>query len=103
MKRRHYIFTRKKNSERGIMSAILGVISIASLGIVVYLSYRKGGNVPVSYGLTGFLAAVFSVVGLVLGTLTLQEKEIFKLFPVLGLILNFLALGALMFLVQLGF
>ena len=103
MKRRHYIFTNRRDSERAIMAVILGIISNGSMAAVLYLSYLKGGDVPVSYGLTGFLAAVFSIVGLVLGILAIQEKEVFKLFPVLGIIFNLIALVILMFLVQLGF
>lgn len=85
------------------MSTILGLISNGSIGIVLYLAYQKGGEVPASYGLTGLLAAIFSLVGLILGVLTAQEKDMFKLFPVLGIILNLAALLILMFLVQLGF
>lgn len=85
------------------MSAILGLISNVSLGIVLYLTYLKGGEAPLSYGLTGLLAAVFSLTGLILGVLTVREKDSFKLFPVLGMILNLAALGFLVFLVQLGF
>lgn len=103
MKRKNYIFTNRKHSERAIMSMILGGISTCSLGIVIYLSYLKGGAVPISYGLTGLLAAVFSIVGLILGILTVQEAERFKLFPILGIVLNLLALGILVFLVQLAF
>lgn len=103
MKRKNYIFTNKKHSDRAIMSTILGVISNGSLGIVIYLTYLNGGNAPLSYGLTGLLAAVFSVIGLILGVLTIQEKDMFKLFPILGVILNLVALGMLVFIVQLGF
>lgn len=85
------------------MSTILGVISNGSLGIVLYLTYLSGGNAPLSYGLTGLLAAIFSLVGLILGVLTAQEKDRFRLFPILGIILNLIALGILVFLVQLGF
>ena len=85
------------------MATILGVISNASLGIVIYLSYLSGGNAPISYGLTGLLAMLFSMVGLILGVLTVREKDIFKLFPVLGILLNLIALGILAFLVQLTF
>lgn len=85
------------------MSTILGVISNGSIAAVLYLAYLKDGEVPMSYGLTGLLAAIFSVVGLVLGVLAIQEKEVFKLFPVLGILLNLVALLLLMFIVQLGF
>lgn len=84
------------------MSTVLGVISNASLGIVLYLAYLSGGNAPLSYGLTGLLAALFSLVGLVLGLFTVREKDTFKLFPVLGVLLNLTALGILAFLVRLA-
>ncbi|MBE5866514.1 MAG: hypothetical protein E7292_09955 [Lachnospiraceae bacterium] len=103
MKRKHFIFTNKKHSERAIMATILGLISNASIGIVIYLTYLKGGDAPISYGLTGLLATIFSVVGLILGILTAQEKEMFQLFPILGILLNLIALGIMMFVVQLGF
>lgn len=103
MKRKNFIFTNKRDSKQAIMATILGVISNVSLGIVIYLSYLNGGNVPISYGLTGLLAMIFSLIGLVLGVLTLWEKDIFKLFPVLGILLNLIALGILAFLVQLTF
>lgn len=101
MKRKNYIFTNRRDSKQAIMATILGVISNASLGIVIYLSYLSGGNVPISFGLTGLFAMLFSIVGLILGVLTAQEKDMFKLFPVLGIVLNLIALGILAFLVNL--
>ena len=38
-----------------------------------------------------------------MAVLAIQEKDVFKLFPVLGILLNLLALGILAFVVQLGF
>ena len=101
-KRRNFIFTNKKHSEKAIMGTILGMISLVSLGIVIFLSYQKNGETPVSYGLTGLLATIFSMIGLILGILTLQEKENFRLFPWLGTILNVLALAVIGFLLYVG-
>ena len=42
MRKKNYIFTNKKHSDKAIMSTILGVISLVSLGIVTYLSYSRG-------------------------------------------------------------
>ena len=102
MKRKNYIFTNRKHSLRAVMSTILGLISNVSLGIVLYMTYLSGGNAPLSYGLTGLLAALYSTVGLILGILTMQEKDTFKLFPLLGTLLNLVALGILIFRVQLS-
>lgn len=103
MKRKHFIYTNKKHSDRAIMATILGLISNASIGIVIYLTYLKDGAAPISYGLTGLLATIFAVIGLILGILTAQEKDMFQLFPVLGILLNLIALGIMVFIVQLGF
>ena len=101
-KRKNFIFTNKKHSERAIMGTILGVISLVSMGIVIFLSYQKNGETPVSYGLTGLLATIFSMIGLILGILTLQEKENFRLFPWLSTILKVLALSVMGFLLYAG-
>ncbi len=103
MKRKNYIFTNRRHSNRAIMSTILGLISNISLGIVLYLTYLRDGDAPISYGLTGLLAALFSMAGLILGVLTARDRDNFKLFPVLGTILNLVALGILFFLVYLAF
>lgn len=101
-KRRNFIFTNKKHSEKAIMGTILGMISLVSLGIVIFLSYQKNGETPVSYGLTGLLATIFSMIGLIIGILTLQEKENFRLFPWLGTILNMLSLAVIGVLLYVG-
>lgn len=74
------------------MSTILGSISLLSLVAVLYLAYAQEGNIPAGYGLTGFLVAVFSMTGLILGIVTVVEKDRYKLFPCLGIFLNLLAL-----------
>ncbi len=70
------------------MSAILGGISLISLIVVTVQAYLAAGNVGTRVGFTGLFAALFSIVGLILGLMTLQEKKHLKLFPVLGLVLN---------------
>lgn len=75
------------------MSAALGAISLVSLCIVVFLAYRSGGEAAVKFGFTGLLALLFSFVGLFLGVLTFSDKTYYRLFPVLGILLNFAALG----------
>lgn len=84
------------------MAAILGLISIGSLGLVVFRSYRSGGEVPVGYGVTGVLALIFSLVGLVLGVLTVRDKNYYRLFPVLGLLLNLAALAGISLILYAG-
>lgn len=84
------------------MSTILGIICIASLGIVLYLTYLHDGEATVGYGVTGLLATIFSAVGLVLGILTVRVREYYRLFPCLGIVLNLIVLGSISFMLYFG-
>ena len=101
-RKRSFIFTNKKHSDKAVMGTILGIISLASLGIVLFLSYQKQGDVPVGYGITGLLGTIFSITGLVLGVITSREKDNFPLFPWLAVILNVLVLASLGILLYAG-
>ncbi|MGN1147754.1 MAG: DUF6142 family protein [Lachnospiraceae bacterium] len=87
-----YIFTNKRHSNRAVMSTILGIISTLSLVAVIYLTYVQEGNAPMGYGVTGLLIAIFSLTGLILGVITVREKDRYKLFPCLGILFNLVAL-----------
>ena len=86
-----YIFTNKDHPKKGIMSFILGILSIVTFVTAVYLSYLRGGASSERYGAAGILATVFMLVGLCLCISSFMEKDSFKLFPVLGLIFNVIA------------
>ena len=101
-KRKNYIFTNKRHSNRAIMSTILGTISLASLGIVVFMAYRNGGQAAVGFGFTGVLATLFSLVGLVLGVVTIRDRDYYRLFPVLGTALNLASLGSISLILYAG-
>lgn len=101
-KKKSYIFTNKRQSNRAIMATILGVISLLSLIAVIYLTFVQAGNAPISYGLTGLLALVMSLVGLVLGVVTVLEKDYYKAFPVAGIVLNLLSIAGLASIVYVG-
>lgn len=95
-----YIFTNKKHSPKAIMSAILGIISLTSLIMVIYLTYLRHGDAPAGYGVTGLLIFLFSAVGLVLGFITAVEKDRYRLFPFLGILLNglsFIGIGLVIY------
>lgn len=84
------------------MSVILGVISLAALVTVVFFSYRSGGEAAVKYGFTGALATVFSLVGVILGVLTVCDRSYYRFFPVLGVMLNVMALGGVSMILYAG-
>lgn len=101
-RKRNFIFTNKRHSEKAIMGTILGVISMVSLVIVVFLAYQKQGDVPVGYGMTGLLATIFSIIGLVLGGLTVRETDNYVFFSWMALILNGIVLTAIGILLYAG-
>lgn len=93
--RKGYIYTNKKHTQTGIMSFILGLLSLLTTGTAVYLSYRKKGEIPQQYGTAVFLALVFLMIGMVLSFFSLREQEKFRLFSVLGIVMNVLAFAAI--------
>ena len=101
-KREGYIFTNKRHSNRGVMATVLGVISLGSLAAVVFLAYVGEGAATVGYGFTGLLATLFSIVGLCLGLVTVRDGNYYKLFPVLGILLNLAALGGASLILYVG-
>lgn len=91
--KRKYIYTNKRHSNRAVMSTILGILSTASLLTVIYLSFRKEGNIPSGYGFTGLFAVLFSLIGFIMGIMTVRDKAYYRLFPCLGILFNGIALG----------
>lgn len=101
-KRSGYIFTARKHPEKGIMSAILGAISLISLATAVVLTYHNGGSAQPQYGAVAVLVLIFALVGLVLGVLSRMEKDNYYFFPHLGIGLNFFSLAILSLILNAG-
>ncbi|MBP3279943.1 MAG: hypothetical protein J6M44_13390 [Butyrivibrio sp.] len=100
--RDRYMFTDNRHPEKGVMSAILGCISVTALIAAVVFTYNDGGQAQLRYAAAAMVAAIFSVVGLVLGIMSRMEKDIFKLFPNLGIVLNTLSIAFIIFILVLG-
>ncbi len=94
MAKKGYKFTNRIHSKKAIMSTVFGVLSCASLIVLVYLAYTKKGEVPVNYGIATILALFFSIAGATLGVLAVQEKDKYKFFSIVGIFTNFLALAS---------
>ncbi|MCD8037894.1 MAG: DUF6142 family protein [Lachnospiraceae bacterium] len=102
IKKSDYIFTDKKNPRRGIMSTILGLIAAVSVALAVYLTYLAEGSAPMQYGVVVFLALIYAAAGMMLGIRALFEKDIFRLFPILGIVLNVIAMTEVGIVLYLG-
>ena len=84
------------------MSTVYGILSLVSLIVVVYLAYAAGGAAPVNYGITGVLVTIFAIIGLILAVLSLNERESYKFFGWLGLLLNGLSLAGISLVLYIG-
>ena len=94
MKKKAYIYTNKENPTGGIMAAILGLLSLVTLGLIIRYSFIQEGLIPARQAGAMLLAGLFSLVGLTLAILALAAKDKYRRFPIIGLALNGLALAA---------
>ena len=92
MRKKGYIFTDKTYSKKSIMSAILGLISLVSLCLVIYFSYREAGAFSISRGGVCLLSMLYALVGLGLAIAARMEKDRFYLFAYLGMVMNVISL-----------
>lgn len=85
---RFYKFTSKSQSGKGIMSTVLGLIAMISFVVVIIRSFSLAGHVGARFGATGLLSVVFSLTGLILGLISLGEKDKFPWLCYAGTIIN---------------
>lgn len=104
-RKRHsnYKFTEKKQSKRGIAAFCIALVSIGIFAYVVWNSYLHDGAGSMYLGSAGVASMLLSIVAFVLAVLSLKEEDSFKLFPYLGVICSFLAMGTWIGLYVTGF
>lgn len=83
-----YSFAEKKHSGNGILSSVLGGVSLLIFIVLAYLSFYFGGKGGAYLGGIGLAAMVMSFVGLIYGFMSLLEKNSLSFFPKLGALLN---------------
>ena len=99
-----YKFTNKRHPLKSIMAVNLALIAIVSLVLVIWLSYRNGGQAKSRYALSTVLAELMALVGLILAIASRTEPDRYYLFPDLGIVLNGLVLiaGGVIFALGIG-
>ena len=93
MKSKSYIYTNKKHATKGIMAAILGLLSLVCLGLIAYYAFEQRGTGMERLASAMLISGIFSLTGLALGTMALLEKDKFRAFPIVGLVMNGAVLG----------
>ena len=99
---RGFIFTKRTQSERGILSFTLAVLSFATGLLAIYKSFKGMGQVSTRLGATGVVATLFGLIGLILGIVSMREADTFKIFPLLGLVISLLSLIVWGFIIYVG-
>ena len=85
---KRYKFTKKTTPKKSIMALVFGLLACFWEILIIYLSYTMSGDIPAQYGLVFLIAGLFAMVGLVLSIWSVTYKEIYKLCPILGIIIN---------------
>ncbi len=102
VKRKKYLFTNKKQSPKGWLSASLGVISLTSVCIALYLTYLNNGTATIRWGAAVFLSLIFAIVGFVSGILSRKEPDRYYFFAYVGILFNGIVLGLCAWILYLG-
>ena len=92
LRRERYIFTDKRHPEKGIFSAAMGILALFGILYAVKLTFDAGGVAMVSYALAVLLSFVIAVSGFIAGVIARKEKDVFFLFPNLGIFFNILSI-----------
>lgn len=101
-RKKMYSFAEKKHSQRGLVSSILGGISVIIFLVMAYLAFYfsgQGGAYLGAFGLTGLVCAL---TGLIMGLISFGESNTIYFFSKLGSILNGCILAVWIFIVLIG-
>ena len=102
-KKRMYSFAKEKHSGKGILSTILGTLSLVIFAVLAWLAYYLDGQGGVYLGSIGLLGMVFAVSSVVFGLMGFGENNVRYLFPKIGSILGGIMVALWVFVVLMGF
>ncbi|MFT3983421.1 MAG: DUF6142 family protein [Lachnospiraceae bacterium] len=101
-KKKSFMFSSRHQSEIGILSLVLGVVSLGGMAGAILVSFLGRGETALRLGGVGLFAVLADVIGIVAGCMSLQERDIFVWLPRAALILNLLALALWIYLIMMG-
>ena len=81
-------FSDKKHPKHGIISVVLGVLSIIILLTLCIVSGHAKGRAGMEIGALGLATMVLSIIGFVLAVRCNKEEDIYHVTPAVGSVLN---------------
>lgn len=81
-------FKGRVHSKKGIISMLLGLISLITFVVISYISGKNQGNGGIELGVVGLLCAASSVFGFTLSIKSFREKDIYLTAPIIGIGVN---------------
>ena len=101
-KKKSFMFTTKHQSENGILSASIAILSTGVLIGSIVFAFLHRGNVPKEMGAVGMFAALADIIGIIAAALSFKERDIFIWVPRIALIVNAVLLILWVLLVMAG-
>lgn len=102
-KKTMYSFAEKRNSGNGIVSTIMGVISLVFFVAMVYASYYTRGDAGIYAGAFGVCGIIFALAGFIVGVISFSEKDIKYKYPKIGSILSGIMFGVWLTIYLIGY
>ena len=97
-----YKFSNRKHPWIAVAASVFGIISIVSMILAVYLTYREGGDARFRYGMVCVLAMLFSAVGETLSVAAYFGKDRYPFFPVFGIAVNAISILTGLYIIYAG-
>jgi UDP-N-acetylmuramyl pentapeptide phosphotransferase/UDP-N-acetylglucosamine-1-phosphate transferase len=94
-KRKHYNFTERSHSVKGIVSSAVSLVILAGYVLMLVQAFSTNGALSMYYGSAGLALFILAVGMLVLAVISLFEEDSYPLFPRLALFLSLLAIACL--------
>lgn len=93
-KKKSFMFTTKHHSFAGVLGVVLFALCISIQITSIMYAFHNRGEVDISFGYYGFLASILDVIGIFAGISGLNERDAFKVAPLISIIGNGVVLAA---------
>ena len=80
-------FAGRRHARGGVIATVIAGIAWCIFIALCVCSAVTGGNADFVVGIIGILDALFAMVGMVMALRGFQEREVYYVFPILGMVL----------------